>query len=151
MRLYRAVRNHAFTQGLSDEHVSALAALVSEVMFDEGEVILVDGHRSTHFYLITNGSVALELRTPRYSVCVQSLGAGQVFGWSALLDHQDTLFQVRSRELTTTLRLKGADLWGLCRTDAAFGAEIFQRTLHVVAERVKATEQRFAEMCGVKA
>jgi hypothetical protein len=30
------------------------------------------------------------------------------------------------------------------------GTEILQRTLQVVAGRVKATEVRFAEMCGVR-
>jgi len=30
------------------------------------------------------------------------------------------------------------------------GAEILRRTLQVVAGRVKATELRFAEMCGVR-
>jgi CRP/FNR family cyclic AMP-dependent transcriptional regulator len=151
MGFYWAVRNHAFAKGLSDEQVSLLAALASEVIFNEDEVILADGQRSTHFYLLTEGSVAVELRAARYTIVVQSLGAGQVFGWSALLDHQDTLFQVRARERTAALRINGGDLWSLCRTDAGFGAEIFQRTLNVVAGRVKATEQRFAEMCGIRA
>ena len=64
----------------------------SEVTFEENEVIL--------------------------AVCVQALAPGQVFGWSAVLDCQDTLFQVRARERTTALRLNGAALASLCRTDA---------------------------------
>jgi CRP-like cAMP-binding protein len=71
------------------------------------------------------------------------------FGWSALLDHQDTLFQVRAREPMTTLCLQGPDLAQLCRTDPELGTEILTRTLRLVAGRVKATEERFAEMCGV--
>ena len=35
------------------------------------------------------------------------------------------------------------------RTDPDLGAEILLRILGVVAGRVKATEERFAEMCGV--
>jgi CRP-like cAMP-binding protein len=73
-----------------------------------------------------------------------------MFGWSALLDDQDTLFQVRARERTTALKLDGARLAALCKKDTALGAEILRRTLRVVAGRVKATELRFAEMCGLK-
>ncbi len=150
MTLSASLSGHTFTQGLSDAQIESLTALSGSVAFEENEVILEAGQRSTSFYLLTEGSVAVELRTPSYAVCVQALGPGQVFGWSALLDDQDTLFQVRARERTSALRLNGAALARLCRTDTKLGAEILSRTLQVVAGRVKATELRFAEMCGVR-
>jgi CRP-like cAMP-binding protein len=146
----RALGEHAFLRGLSQEHLASLAALASAVTFDENEFILVDGQRSSAFFLVVSGSVAVELRTPHYAVCVEALGPGQVFGWSALLDEQDTLFQVRARENTTALRLDGPALKSKCRTQPELGAEVLQRTLQVVAGRVKATEMRFAEMCGIR-
>ena len=73
------------------------------------------------------------MRTPRYAISVQALGPGQVFGWSALLNDHDTLFQVRARELTTALRFDGASLKAKCRENAPLGCEIFSRTLRVVA------------------
>jgi CRP/FNR family cyclic AMP-dependent transcriptional regulator len=136
--------------GLSEAEITSLSSLASEAAFAENEVILRDGQRSSAFYLVISGSVAVELRTPCYVVCVEALGPGQVFGWSALLEHQDTLFQVRARELTRTLRLDGAALKCKCKTEPELGTEILQRTLQVVAGRVKATEMRFAEMCGVR-
>ena len=145
------LRAHAFTSGLTDPQVEALAALATQVTFEENQVVLECGERSTSFYLLVEGSVAVELRTPRYAVCVQALGPGQVFGWSALLDDTDTVFQVRSRERSTALRLDGAALNAAFHTDSQLGVEILRRTLQVVAGRVKATELRFAEMCGVKA
>ena len=150
MTLDHALRNHAFTNGLAEPQLASLAALAKEVTFEENELILEDGQRSTSFYLVTGGSVAVELRTPRFAVCVQALGPGKVFGWSALLDHQDTLFQVRARERTTALRLDGAALKSQCLADTLLGTEILHRTLRVVAGRVKATEVRFAEMCGIR-
>ena len=146
----QSLRTHAFVSGLSEPQMDSLAAIAAGVTFAENEVILVDGQRSTSFYLVISGSVAVELSTPRYVVCVQALGPGDVFGWSALLDHHDTLFQVRAREKTTALRIDGQRLKSKCRTDTALGTEILQRTLRVVAARVRATETRFAEMCGVR-
>ncbi|MBZ5728919.1 MAG: cyclic nucleotide-binding domain-containing protein [Acidobacteriia bacterium] len=150
MPLAQTLRNHAFTIGLDEGQIASLSSLATEVTFEENQVILVDGEQSKSFYLLTSGSVAVELRTPRYVVCVQALEPGQVFGWSALLEHQDTLFQVRARERTTALRIDGAALKSECRSDTQLGAEILERTLRVVAGRVKATEIRFAEMCGVR-
>ena len=150
LTLIEALREHPFTAGLSCAQVDRLAELATEVTFEEDEVILLDGQRSTSFYLVTSGSVVVELRSPRYVVCVQSLCPGTVFGWSALLDRQDTLFQVRAREHTVALQIGGAALKARCFEDPALGAELFHRILNVVAGRVKATELRFAEMCGVK-
>jgi len=81
---------------------------------------------------------------------VESPGPGEAFGWSALLDPQDTLFQVRAREQTWALATDGAALESLCRTDPERGVEILERTLRLVAGRVKASGIRFAEMCGMR-
>jgi CRP-like cAMP-binding protein len=145
-----ALRTHKFAEGLTDSQVATLAGMAQEVTFEDNEVILEAAQRSTSFYLLTAGSVAVELRTATYVVCVEALGPGQLFGWSALLDHQDTLFQVRAREHTTALRLDGARLKAACQTDSQLGNEVRQRALQVVARRVRATEIRFAEMCGVR-
>ena len=146
----RLLREHAFTQGLSEAQISVLARISRPVKFDENELILLDGQRSHSFYLLSSGSVVVELRTPQYVIAVQALGPGKVFGWSALLDDHDTLFQVRAREATTALEIDGATLKAECLRDKELGAEFFHRILHVVAGRVKATELRFAEMCGIK-
>lgn len=150
MTLEQTLRTHEFTEGLDEAQLARIEAMASEVTFEENDLVLVDGQRSKAFFLLTSGSVAVELRTPRYVVCVQALGPGQAFGWSSLLENQDTLFQVRARERTTALRLDGAELQSACKDDPALGAEILQRTLQLVAGRVKATEIRFAEMCGVR-
>jgi CRP/FNR family cyclic AMP-dependent transcriptional regulator len=150
MTLKQAMRTHKFAQGLTDSQVATLAEMAEEVTFEDNEVILETGQRSTSFYLLTAGSVAVELRAATYVVCVEALGPGQLFGWSALLDHQDTLFQVRARERTKALRLDGARLKAACQVDSQLGNEVRQRALQVVAGRVRATEIRFAEMCGVR-
>ena len=150
LTLEQTLRDHAFTQGLAEAQIARLAPLATEVAFADGEVILVEGRRSQYFYLLLTGSVAVELHTSTFTVSVQALGPGEVFGWSALLDHQDTLFQVRARERTTALRVAGSDLAELCRSDTGLGNQILLRTLQVVAGRVKATEAKFAEMCGVR-
>jgi CRP-like cAMP-binding protein len=144
------LRDHAFVQGLSEVQVSSIASVARPVAFDENQIILADREISSAFYFLISGSVAIELRGARYVVQVQALGPGQVFGWSALLDRQDTLFRVRAREHTTALRIEGEDLKALCRRQPDLGTELLQRTLQVVASRVRATEQRFAEMCGIR-
>jgi len=150
MTLHEILRNHTFTSGLGDHQIATLASIASTVTFAENQVVLVDREQSRAFYLVVTGSVSVELCTATFVVSVQALGPGDVFGWSALLDHHDTLFQVRAREDTTTLRLDSEHLKAACDTDPLLGKEILQRALAVVAGRVRATEVRFAEMCGIR-
>jgi CRP-like cAMP-binding protein len=150
MTIYETLTAHAFTHGLSESQIRSLAEIAREVRFAEDDLVLEDRERSKYFYLLISGSVAVELRTARYAVCVQSLSAGHVCGWSSLLDRQDTLFQVRARERTVALELDGARLKECCFRDPSLGVELLHRLLMVVAGRVKATELRFAEMCGVR-
>jgi len=150
MTLQHLIRRHAFTEGLSEERIARLATISAEVLFEPGALVLRSGQLSEYLYLLLSGSVAVELRTQQITVCVQTLGSGDVFGWSAVLDHQDTFFQVRARERAFAVRLDGTLFAHLLRTDPQLGSKLLFRTLALVAGRVKATEERFAEMCGVR-
>lgn len=144
------LRQHEFTKGLASSHMDALARICSEVTFRQDEVILVEGQRSHYFYLLLTGSVVVELHRPLFTVWLQAVNPGQAFGWSALLNEEDTLFQVRARENARALRLDGPTLAALCRSDAQLGYELLARALAIAAGRIRATEARFAELCGVQ-
>lgn len=144
------LKGHAFTAGLSDCHVAKLASLAREVAFEENELILLAGQQSEHFYLLLSGSVCIEAGTRICTVCVQAIGPGEAFGWSSLLDHHDTLFQVRSREHSTALCLDGVSLSAVFQEDPSLAAEMLRRALALVAGRVQATEARLGELCGMR-
>lgn len=143
-------RTHAFLAGLAEAQAARVLSLGEEVTFSEGELVLDNGQRSTSCYLVLSGSVAVALATARLTVSVQVVASGGIFGWSALLQGQDTMFQVRARELTTALRIEGSALTALCREDPELGVELLHRVLRVVSGRVRATETVFAEWCGVR-
>lgn len=145
-----ALRQHAFLSGLEGSQLEALARIAEPVQFGEQELVLSARQRSRDFYLVVSGSFSIELNNKHYAVRIQSLGPGHAFGWSALLEEHDTLFDVRSREHCTALRLEGDRLMNLLREDPPLAAEILGRTLHLVAGRVHATEARLGELCGVR-
>jgi len=150
MTTFETVKAHPFTAGLTDGQIAKLADVAHEVSFNENEVILVTGQQSTNFYLLLSGSVCIEVGTKSYVVWVQILGPEDAFGWSALLGHHDTLFQVRAREVSRALCLDGEHLCAILDNDAELAAAIFRRTLNLVAGRVQATEKRLGEMCGIR-
>jgi CRP-like cAMP-binding protein len=150
MALLDALSHHKFVAGLTASQLDTLLPLAREVSFEENELILITGQQSKQFYLLLTGSVCVEARTRAYTISIQSLGPGEAFGWSALLDHHDTLFQVRARERCTALCLDGPGLDTAFHTDPELGAEILRRALKLVAGRVQATEVMLGQLCGVR-
>jgi CRP-like cAMP-binding protein len=150
MTLEEELKAHAFVAGLSARQIGKLSGLAREISFTENELVLRNGQQSQHFYLLLSGSVCVEVRSRSYVVTVQSLGPGEAFGWSSLLGQQDTLFQVRAREVSKALCFEGAALDALFHEDAELGAEMLRRALRLVVGRVQATERVLGEICGIR-
>ncbi|HLG98288.1 MAG TPA: cyclic nucleotide-binding domain-containing protein [Bryobacteraceae bacterium] len=150
MTLTPSVKEHSFFAGLPDSQAEKLVGLAQEVHFTENELVLTACEQSQYFYLLLEGTVCVEVSTRAYAVCIQALGPGEAFGWSSLLEHHDTLFQVRAREDCRALRIDGSDLAIALKADPELGMEVLRRALNLAAERVKATEERLAELCGVR-
>jgi CRP-like cAMP-binding protein len=112
--------------------------------FKEDELVLLARQQSKFFYLLLSGSVSIEVGTRSYTLGIQVLGPGEAFGWSALLDHHDTLFQVRAREQSKALCLDGSQLSAALRDDPVLAAELLRRTLKLVAAVCKRPKQTSA-------
>ncbi len=149
--VYEALRRQSFTQGMKADQLAKLATLAAEVPFQEDQIIFQAGERSVYLYLLVSGYVCIEIRTPVYSICVQALGPGGAFGWSSVLESHYTAFQVRALQPSTALRLDSKQLLAACHDDSELGIEIFSRLLQLVATRLRATESRLAEFCGIAA
>jgi CRP-like cAMP-binding protein len=150
MALLDTLSHHNFVAGLTASQLDTLLALAREVSFEENELVLMTGQQSKQFYLLLTGSVCVEARTRAYTISVQALGPGEAFGWSSLLDHHDTLFQVRARERSTALCLDGPGLDAAFRADPELAAEMLRRALKLVAGRVQATEAMLGQLCGMR-
>jgi len=148
MALLELMKTHEFLKGLPRPSLAKLAALAREVKFERDEIILKAGQPSTSFYLLVSGSACIEVSRPVYAICIQTLGPGDAFGWSALLNEHYTVFQVRAREPVTAIVLDGPALAEICAKDAKFAAEFYRRLAELVAKRVKAVELRLAEFLG---
>jgi CRP-like cAMP-binding protein len=98
MTLTNTVKEHSFLAGFTDSQTAKVFALSEEVSFPENKLILSARERSPYFYLLLSGSVCVEVIGRACVVCIHSLGPGDPFGWSSLLDHHDPIFQVRARE-----------------------------------------------------
>lgn len=139
------LRSHPFLAGLAPEYVDALALITTTARFAGNDVVLEQGELSTQLYLITAGRVALEISGPGQPFRVDTLAAGDEFGWSWALGNP-AVYQVRALEPTEALVVSASVLSDLCEQDAAFGYALMRRLLGVVAQRLQATRTTVIDM-----
>ena len=149
--LLRALEGHPFVFDFSPEHRTRLAALAKEVHFEPDEVIFREGDDYSVFYLLGKGMVALELEVPGLVLRVQTLYAGDVFDWSALLPHAGKHFQARALDAVTALAFEGDQLLASFRADPQFGLVFMLRLMGVVSERLRNTRLQLVDVYSPEA
>jgi CRP-like cAMP-binding protein len=131
---------HPFFANMKKQHMDLLVGCASNVRFDAGQFILREGEEANHFYLLRQGRAALEIYAPeRGSITIQTIGAGEVLGWSWLVPPYKWRFDARAVELTRAIALDGKCLREKCEKDTDLGYELLKRFSQVMVEHLQAT------------
>jgi len=137
--LERFLVESPFFKGMKKEYLELLAGCASNVRFEAGEFILREGKVANACYLIRQGKVSLEVLAPkRGSVTIQTLGEGEVLGWSWLVRPYQWHFDARAVELTRAIALDGECLRQKSENDCCFGYELLKRFSQLMVERLQA-------------
>lgn len=139
----------AFLHGASHTFIARLAELATPVRWPIDEPIFREGDQGSVLYLIEQGRVALEIAVPgRGRTTIQTLGAGDLLGWSSLLHEQSKGASARAVCETLGWALDAASLRASCDADHTFGYEFTWRVLCEVSERLKATRVQLLDLFG---
>lgn len=133
---------------MSESRLRKLAAIARELRFEPDQVVFRAQDTVYQFCLITSGRFCVELGTPVFAILIQTLGPDEVFGWSALLDHRYSFFQVRALERSTAICVDSDKLEAACAKDARLAGDVYRRIAETSAKRLLAVEMRLVEFCG---
>src|SRR5204863_1801638 len=96
--------------------------------FKAGELILQEGDPANRFYLIQQGRVALEsFISDKGNTPIQTIGAGEVLGWSWLFPPYVWHFNARALEPTDAIFIYATPLREECESDHELGYELMKR------------------------
>jgi CRP-like cAMP-binding protein len=140
---------HPFFAGLADEYVALIAGCGSNVAFEPGEYIFREGDPADLFYIVRHGRVQLEIFVPhRGPLAIETVGEGEVLGWSWLVPPYQWSLDARATETTRAVALDGACLRGKCDQDHELGYELMKRFAPIIAERLQTTRLRLLDVYG---
>lgn len=140
------VKAHPFSKGLAPEHCVTLAGLGRRVRHPADTVLFAEGDDAHEFFLLLSGRVALEAIAQGKALRVQTVEAGEGFGWSAVIEGRGKLFQARALEPVEALAFDGHALLERCRADTGFGYKIMHRLLGIVSGRLSAARMQLLDM-----
>jgi CRP/FNR family cyclic AMP-dependent transcriptional regulator len=135
--------------GLAAEHLQLIAGCGANDRFEAGAELFHEGDPADRFFLIRQGSVALELEAPgRGTLVIETLQPGEVVGWSWLFEPYRWLFDARAREPTRVVAFDGACLRGKCEADHELGYQLMRRFAGSITERLQATRLQLLDVYG---
>ena len=147
--LDQAISAAPIFDGLADRHLDALVRVAREQQTPAGADLLRAGEPAARFYLIREGTVALEVSAPgRGAILIETLGAGEITGFSWLFEPYEWQFDARA---TTPLRLvsfDGAALRAACDADHELGYQLMRRFAATAIGRLQATRLQLIDIYG---
>jgi len=140
---------HPFFKDLNPRYLQLIVGCAANVRFEAGQFIFREGDDANQFYLIRHGSVRLEVFVPgRGPLIIQTLGEGDVLGWSWLFPPYRWVFDARAMTLTRAIALDGACLRRKCEDDHELGYELVKRFAQIIMEQLQATRLQLLDVYG---
>ena len=145
-----ALADHAFLRGMPAADVARLARAAVAVRLPAGRRLFDEGAPASKCWLLTAGHVALDLHMPgRANLIVETLGRGDVIGFSWLSPPHEWQFGAEVVESAEAFELDGATVMVLCDRHPELGYQLALRLLAAAVQRLQATRIRLLDLYAV--
>jgi CRP-like cAMP-binding protein len=149
--LERIIAEHPFFMGLDEGFTNLMVSCASNVRFKADTYILKEGDPANTFYLIRQGSVAVEVLAPqRKPIIISTLSVGEILGWSWLLPPFQWKFHARAVDDVRAIALDGKCLRTKCEENHDLGYEVLKRFARIMEQRLEATRLQLLDVYAVK-
>lgn len=140
--------------GLGEAELKKIAQLAQEKGYEAGDVIFTEGVFLDHFYIITEGKVALEKMLSfgaqwQRKATIDVITPGQALGASALGERQMSTSSARCLVKTKVIAIEAQKLRLLLEADATLGMRILHRAVDVFRGRFLHATDRLAHILAI--
>lgn len=144
LELLESVR---FLHDIPEAYLVPIASISQVREFPAGSVLFREGQDHASVYLILEGSVALEVRVTGQSTRrLQTVGEGELLGWSPLLNQTEMTATARALQATRAITIDAAQLVAQFEHNPRFGLEFIRRTAQALSQRLNATRLQLLDV-----
>jgi CRP-like cAMP-binding protein len=139
--------SHAFFHDFSEQHLMKLASGAKPFRLQPGEYLAKEGSAHSSLYMVQSGHIAIEMHRPDGStVTLQTVGPGDLVGWSWLVPPHRWQFDCRATDETSGLGFDGTWLRELCEVDQVLGYRILKQMIILMYNRNAATRSHLLDL-----
>ncbi|WP_339730723.1 cyclic nucleotide-binding domain-containing protein [uncultured Gimesia sp.] len=148
-QLQQILKELRFTAGLSEEDQKKLAEISRSQDFPKHATIFSEGCDHNDVYVIRSGRVEICMSIPaRGCLPVLTLEAGDLVGWSSVLQQGEMTATVVAVDDTQTIAIDAARLRTLCEDDHDIGYQMMRRIAMALSQRLVASRLQVLDMFG---
>ena len=134
-------------EDLEDDHIAAIAGCASRMEIPADEKIYVEGDDADRVLIIQEGHVAIDMESIHRGVLtIQTVGPGDVLGWSWLFPPHRWHYHARAVQPTKAIALDAKCLRAKSDKNAALGYELMKRFSAVMLSRLEATRMQLMDI-----
>ncbi|MGW5519746.1 cyclic nucleotide-binding domain-containing protein [Nocardia africana] len=127
--------------------LDTLARAGRSVRYSAGQRLITEGRRADRCWLLRSGCVAVDAALPgRDPFVVQTLGPGELLGWSWLVPPYRWHFGAVTTEPVEAIEFDAARLADIADADPKFGYTLTLLLFEALVERLQATRARLLNL-----
>ncbi|MEU4689894.1 cyclic nucleotide-binding domain-containing protein [Actinoplanes sp. NPDC023714] len=140
---------HPFLAGLRPALLTELAEHAIAMHYPDDYRIFSESDPANRFWLIEDGTVALDLHVPgRGAQVFETIGPGTVLGWSWLFPPYRWQFGAVARGPVQAIEFGAEAVRERCARDPEFGYAILSRIVPVLGDRLRTARLRLLDLWG---
>jgi CRP-like cAMP-binding protein len=141
--------DHPLFEGLNLQFRQILAECAMRADFEPGDKVVETGQPANCIYLVVRGSIALETPGVQSPAPIQTIGAGDILGWSWLFPPYYWHFDAVARESTQAIFFYGSRLRQQCDRNHDFGYEFIKGLSQILISHLQADREKWIEAAHV--
>ncbi|MFC5745857.1 Crp/Fnr family transcriptional regulator [Actinomadura rugatobispora] len=136
-----------FFSGTPRRALARIASTARPAAFPDGHRLFDEGGAADRFWILQEGAVVIDLQVPgRGAVVIETLGPGDVLGWSWLHAPYRWRFGACARTPVRAIEFDAPLLRALCAVDPAMAYELSRRFTEIIVDRLQATRMRLPDL-----
>ena len=143
------MKTSALFQGLSDDELGFFTRSCKKLTVKKGTSVFSEGQAAHELYTVVSGRVALDMKLDRPDgsvtpvVTVSSLGPGESFGWSSMIEPQVFTLTAEAVEDSELIYIDGKKLMVILDRHKETGYKVMLNVAKLLAWRLSDTREAF--------
>lgn len=129
---------------LNDNELENIAEIAKQETYEKGRRIFQEKSIARNLYLVKDGSIEIRMRgAGGKEMVVDSVGPGEVFGWSAVTEPHAFTAASYAMEASEVLVVSGSVLRDLFKKNNHIGYKVMMKVASVIAHRLRSLNEMY--------